>query len=61
MTNPSWKNSCPHVLVATIVAFLFGYHLGLVLEIILFSLQCSFYVHHLRLGLEIILRDFLLD
>ncbi|XP_060171861.1 probable plastidic glucose transporter 2 isoform X3 [Lycium barbarum] len=32
MTNPSWKYSCPHVLVATIVAFLFGYHLGVVNE-----------------------------
>ncbi|KAF3621754.1 hypothetical protein FXO37_32623 [Capsicum annuum] len=32
MTNPSWKFSCPHVLVATIVAFLFGYHLGVVNE-----------------------------
>nr|XP_025887589.1 probable plastidic glucose transporter 2-like isoform X2 [Solanum lycopersicum] len=32
MTNPSWKYSCPHVLVATIVALLFGYHLGVVNE-----------------------------
>ncbi|CAK9172758.1 unnamed protein product [Ilex paraguariensis] len=31
-TNPSWKLSFPHVLVATIVAFLFGYHLGVVNE-----------------------------
>ena len=29
-TNPSWKLSFPHVLVATIVSFLFGYHLGFV-------------------------------
>ncbi|KAL6974422.1 hypothetical protein U1Q18_028605 [Sarracenia purpurea var. burkii] len=30
--NPSWKLSIPHVLVATIVSFLFGYHLGVVNE-----------------------------
>lgn len=29
-SNPSWKLSFPHVLVATISSFLFGYHLGLV-------------------------------
>ncbi|CAK9174583.1 unnamed protein product [Ilex paraguariensis] len=28
--NPSWKRSLPHVLVATISSFLFGYHLGVV-------------------------------
>ncbi|XP_019192015.1 PREDICTED: probable plastidic glucose transporter 2 isoform X1 [Ipomoea nil] len=32
MSNPSWKYSCPHVLVATMVSFLFGYHLGVVNE-----------------------------
>ncbi|MCD7457305.1 hypothetical protein HAX54_034832 [Datura stramonium] len=32
MTNPSWKYSCPNVFVATIVSFLFGYHLGVVNE-----------------------------
>uniref|UniRef100_A0A5B7A3S9 Putative plastidic glucose transporter 2 n=1 Tax=Davidia involucrata TaxID=16924 RepID=A0A5B7A3S9_DAVIN len=32
ITNPSWKLSLPHVLVATIVSFLFGYHLGVVNE-----------------------------
>ncbi|KAK3210693.1 hypothetical protein Dsin_015399 [Dipteronia sinensis] len=31
-TNPSWKLSFPHVLVATISSFLFGYHLGVVNE-----------------------------
>lgn len=31
-TNPSWKLSLPHVLVATITSFLFGYHLGVVNE-----------------------------
>ncbi|GAV78424.1 Sugar_tr domain-containing protein [Cephalotus follicularis] len=31
-TNPSWRLSLPHVLVATISAFLFGYHLGVVNE-----------------------------
>ncbi|XP_052200075.1 probable plastidic glucose transporter 2 isoform X3 [Diospyros lotus] len=30
--NPSWKPSFPHVIVATIVSFLFGYHLGVVNE-----------------------------
>lgn len=29
---PSWKHSLPHVLVATISSFLFGYHLGVVNE-----------------------------
>ncbi|KAJ4708463.1 Major facilitator superfamily protein [Melia azedarach] len=29
-TNPTWKLSFPHVLVATITSFLFGYHLGVV-------------------------------
>ncbi|CAI9100361.1 OLC1v1037341C1 [Oldenlandia corymbosa var. corymbosa] len=32
ISNPSWKLSFPHVLVATIVSFLFGYHLGVVNE-----------------------------
>ncbi|KAL1823881.1 hypothetical protein ACET3Z_010659 [Daucus carota] len=32
ITNPSWKRSLPHVLLATIVPFLFGYHLGVVNE-----------------------------
>ncbi|KAL3825163.1 hypothetical protein ACJIZ3_021192 [Penstemon smallii] len=31
-TNPPWKRSFPHVIVATLVAFLFGYHLGVVNE-----------------------------
>lgn len=31
-TVPSWKLSFPHVLAATIVSFLFGYHLGVVNE-----------------------------
>ncbi|KAL9443581.1 hypothetical protein AB3S75_016864 [Citrus x aurantiifolia] len=31
-TNPSWKLSFPHVLVATLSSFLFGYHLGVVNE-----------------------------
>ncbi|CAL9179109.1 probable plastidic glucose transporter 2 isoform X1 [Musa acuminata AAA Group] len=30
--NPSWKLSLPHVCVATISSFLFGYHLGVVNE-----------------------------
>ncbi|KAJ4718102.1 Major facilitator superfamily protein [Melia azedarach] len=32
MGNPSWRRSLPHVLVATISSFLFGYHLGVVNE-----------------------------
>ncbi|KAF3441915.1 hypothetical protein FNV43_RR15830 [Rhamnella rubrinervis] len=31
-SNPSWRLSLPHVLVATISPFLFGYHLGIVNE-----------------------------
>lgn len=31
-TNPPWKRSLPHVLVATLSSFLFGYHLGVVNE-----------------------------
>ncbi|XP_022732138.1 probable plastidic glucose transporter 2 isoform X1 [Durio zibethinus] len=31
-TNPSWWLSFPHVIVATISSFLFGYHLGVVNE-----------------------------
>ncbi|PIA53832.1 hypothetical protein AQUCO_00900430v1 [Aquilegia coerulea] len=31
-SNPNWKLSLPHVLVATISSFLFGYHLGVVNE-----------------------------
>jgi MFS family permease len=31
-SNPSWKLSFPHVVVATISSFLFGYHLGVVNE-----------------------------
>ncbi|KAG6581889.1 putative plastidic glucose transporter 3, partial [Cucurbita argyrosperma subsp. sororia] len=29
---PSWKRSLPHVIVATLASFLFGYHLGVVNE-----------------------------
>lgn len=38
---PSWKLSFPHVLVATIVSFLYGYHLGFVFEIT-FSIKSLF-------------------
>ncbi|XP_031106351.1 probable plastidic glucose transporter 3 [Ipomoea triloba] len=30
--NPSWKHSLPHILVATLSSFLYGYHLGVVNE-----------------------------
>ncbi|CAO2838602.1 unnamed protein product [Amaranthus hypochondriacus] len=30
--KPSWKRSLPHVLVATLTSFLFGYHIGVVNE-----------------------------
>ena len=32
ITNPSWKLSLLHIIVATISSFLFGYHLGVVNE-----------------------------
>lgn len=55
MKNPSWRLSFPHVLVATISSFLFGYHIGFVhhLELLLncnsFCLLVSvlIYVHNL--------------
>ncbi|XP_047321524.1 probable plastidic glucose transporter 2 [Impatiens glandulifera] len=31
-THPRWKHSFPHVIAATIVSFLFGYHIGVVNE-----------------------------
>ncbi|KAJ9167831.1 hypothetical protein P3X46_019424 [Hevea brasiliensis] len=31
-SNPSWRLSFPHILVATITSFLFGYHIGVVNE-----------------------------
>lgn len=31
-SNPSWRLSLPHVLVATVTSFLFGYHMGVVNE-----------------------------
>ncbi|XP_058114194.1 probable plastidic glucose transporter 2 isoform X2 [Magnolia sinica] len=31
-TNPSWRLSLPHVCVATLTSFLFGYHMGVVNE-----------------------------
>ena len=42
-SSPSWRLSLPHVLVATISSFLFGYHTGLVLflELSLFFLFFS--------------------
>ncbi|XP_010691357.2 probable plastidic glucose transporter 3 [Beta vulgaris subsp. vulgaris] len=42
--NPPWRKSLPHILVATIASFLFGYHLGVVndtLESISFDLGFS--------------------
>ncbi|OAY53781.1 hypothetical protein MANES_03G023200v8 [Manihot esculenta] len=52
--NPSWRLSFPHVLVATISSFLFGYHLGVVnepLEII--SLDLGFNGNTLAEGLVV--------
>lgn len=40
-TNPPWICSLPHVLVATLSSFLFGYHLGFVIILILL-LQCYY-------------------
>lgn len=41
ITNPSWKRSLPHVLLATIVPFLFGYHLGFVFSLVYILVFCS--------------------
>lgn len=30
--NPSWRRSLPHILVATVSSFLYGYHLGVINE-----------------------------
>lgn len=31
--NPSWRLSLPHICLATISSFLFGYHIGCVLHL----------------------------
>ncbi|KAF9597833.1 hypothetical protein IFM89_021918, partial [Coptis chinensis] len=53
-TNPNWKLSLPHVLVATITSFLFGYHLGVVNEPLeSISLDLGFSGDTLREGLVV--------
>ncbi|XP_041994540.1 probable plastidic glucose transporter 2 [Salvia splendens] len=52
--NPPWKLSIPHVLVATIVPFLFGYHLGVVNEPLeTISVDLGFHGHTLQEGLVV--------
>ncbi|KAH6817109.1 Major facilitator superfamily protein [Perilla frutescens var. frutescens] len=52
--NPPWKLSFPHVLVATIVPFLFGYHLGVVNEPLeTISVDLGFHGNTLQEGLVV--------
>ncbi|XP_041991531.1 probable plastidic glucose transporter 2 [Salvia splendens] len=52
--NPPWKLSIPHVLVATIVPFLFGYHLGVVNEPLeTISVDLGFHGNILQEGLVV--------
>ncbi|KAL9997742.1 hypothetical protein Hdeb2414_s0601g00922591 [Helianthus debilis subsp. tardiflorus] len=39
-TDPPLRHSLPHVLVASIVSFLFGYHLGFVLNL---NISCFYF------------------
>ncbi|CAM8925869.1 unnamed protein product [Rhodiola kirilowii] len=53
-TNPPWKLSLPHVLVASISSFLFGYHLGVVNEPLeSISLDLGFSGHTLSEGMVV--------
>ncbi|CAN1338375.1 Probable plastidic glucose transporter 2 [Linum perenne] len=53
-TNPSWRRTLPHVLVATIPSLLFGYHLGVVNEPLeSISLDLGFDGHALAEGLVV--------
>ncbi|KAG8376041.1 hypothetical protein BUALT_Bualt09G0022400 [Buddleja alternifolia] len=53
-TTPPWKLSFPHVLVATLVAFLFGYHLGVVNEPLeTISVDLGFHGNTLQEGLVV--------
>ncbi|XP_022777174.1 probable plastidic glucose transporter 3 isoform X2 [Durio zibethinus] len=52
--NPSWKRSFPHILVATISSFLFGYHLGVVNETLeSISLDLGFHGNTMAEGLVV--------
>lgn len=42
-TNPPWICSLPHVLVATLSSFLFGYHLGFVIIILILPSSSSIF------------------
>ncbi|KAI3443760.1 hypothetical protein Pfo_000425 [Paulownia fortunei] len=53
-TSPPWKLSFPHVLVATLVPFLFGYHLGVVNEPLeTISVDLGFHGNTLQEGLVV--------
>ncbi|PIN08305.1 putative transporter (major facilitator superfamily) [Handroanthus impetiginosus] len=53
-TSPPWKLSLPHVLVATLVPFLFGYHLGVVNEPLeTISVDLGFHGNTLQEGLVV--------
>ncbi|XP_035547252.1 probable plastidic glucose transporter 3 isoform X1 [Juglans regia] len=52
--NPPWRRSLPHVLVATLSSFLFGYHLGVVNETLeSISLDLGFIGNTLAEGLVV--------
>ncbi|RVW87928.1 putative plastidic glucose transporter 3 [Vitis vinifera] len=52
--NPSWSLSLPHILVATVCSFLFGYHLGVVNETLeIISLDLGFNGSTLAEGLVV--------
>lgn len=44
-TNPPWICSLPHVLVATLSSFLFGYHLGFVIIILILPSSSSIFYY----------------
>lgn len=53
--NPPWSRSLPHVLVAIISSFLFGYHLGCVpMKLIILS-DSSIIVYEKEIGNQFIL------
>lgn len=60
-SGPSWRRSLPHVVVATITSFLFGYHTGLVLvfELTVFSFFNLFFVSFWRMKYTIKVVPFL--
>ncbi|GLU14488.1 hypothetical protein SLE2022_310530 [Rubroshorea leprosula] len=52
--NPNWKRSFPHILVATVSSFLYGYHLGVVNETLeSISIDLGFHGNSLAEGLVV--------